>query len=137
MVSTRSIFVGLGMFNAVTTWIEDVVAPRGFSSEQAGLTALEAHEEGPVLGLLRLRLYLRDGADFLAVHFKEDIARTQTGPLGRAVGPNARHQHALAQVQQAGRVVALELARRVLRIEADAVRALAEREDGWEHDGVK
>jgi cyanate permease len=31
-------FVGLGMFNAVTTWIEDVVGPRGFSSNQAGLT---------------------------------------------------------------------------------------------------
>lgn len=31
-------FIGLGMFNAVTTWIEDVVGPRGFSSNQAGLT---------------------------------------------------------------------------------------------------
>jgi len=31
-------FVGLGMFNAVTTWIEDVVEPRGFSSSEAGLT---------------------------------------------------------------------------------------------------
>jgi len=31
-------FVGLGMFNAVTTWIEDVVGPRGFTSTQAGLT---------------------------------------------------------------------------------------------------
>jgi cyanate permease len=30
--------VGLGMFNAVTTWIEDIVGPRGFSSAQAGLT---------------------------------------------------------------------------------------------------
>jgi MFS family permease len=31
-------FIGLGMFNAVTTWIEDVVGPRGFTSNQAGLT---------------------------------------------------------------------------------------------------
>ena len=31
-------FLGLGMFNAVTTWIEDVVEPRGFSSSEAGLT---------------------------------------------------------------------------------------------------
>jgi cyanate permease len=31
-------FVGLGVFNAVTTWIEDIVRPRGFSIEQAGLT---------------------------------------------------------------------------------------------------
>jgi len=31
-------FVGLGIFNCVTTWIEDVVRPRGFSAEQAGIT---------------------------------------------------------------------------------------------------
>ena len=30
-------FVGLGMFNAITTWIEQVVDPRGFSSEEAGI----------------------------------------------------------------------------------------------------
>jgi MFS family permease len=30
-------FVGLGMFNAISTWIEQLVAPRGFDSEQAGL----------------------------------------------------------------------------------------------------
>jgi len=30
-------FIGLGLFNAVTTWIEDIVRPRGFSIEQAGL----------------------------------------------------------------------------------------------------
>jgi MFS family permease len=29
-------FVGLGVFNAVTTWIENIIAPRGFSSTQAG-----------------------------------------------------------------------------------------------------
>jgi len=31
-------FVGLGVFNAVTTWIEDIVRPRGFSIIQAGFT---------------------------------------------------------------------------------------------------
>lgn len=31
-------FIGLGVFNAVTTWIEDIVAPRGFSITQAGFT---------------------------------------------------------------------------------------------------
>jgi cyanate permease len=31
-------FVGLGAFNAVTTWIEDIVRPRGFSITQAGIT---------------------------------------------------------------------------------------------------
>jgi len=30
-------FVGLGMFNGISTWIEQIVAPRGFGSEQAGL----------------------------------------------------------------------------------------------------
>ncbi len=29
-------FVGLGLFNAVSTWIEDIVRPRGFSIAQAG-----------------------------------------------------------------------------------------------------
>jgi len=31
-------FVGLGVFNAVTTWIEDIVRPRGFTITQAGIT---------------------------------------------------------------------------------------------------
>ena len=30
------IFIGLGIFNAVTTWVEDIVRPRGFSITQAG-----------------------------------------------------------------------------------------------------
>ena len=30
-------FVGLGTFNAVTTWIEEMLSPRGFSSTQAGI----------------------------------------------------------------------------------------------------
>ncbi len=31
-------FIGLGVFNSVTTWIEDILSPRGFSSTQAGIT---------------------------------------------------------------------------------------------------
>jgi MFS family permease len=31
------VFVGLGIFNGVTTWIEDIVRPRGFSISQAGM----------------------------------------------------------------------------------------------------
>jgi len=31
-------FVGLGVFNCVTTWIEDILRPRGFSAAQAGVT---------------------------------------------------------------------------------------------------
>ena len=30
-------FIGLGIFNAVTTWIEQILGPRGFSAEQAGI----------------------------------------------------------------------------------------------------
>ncbi len=30
-------FIGLGVFNAVTTWIEEIVRPRGFSIGQAGV----------------------------------------------------------------------------------------------------
>ncbi len=30
-------FIGLGVFNGVATWIEDIVRPRGFSSTQAGM----------------------------------------------------------------------------------------------------
>ena len=30
-------FIGLGTFNAVTTWIEDIVRPNGFTSTQAGI----------------------------------------------------------------------------------------------------
>ena len=31
-------FIGLGVFNAVTTWIEAILNPRGFSNTQAGIT---------------------------------------------------------------------------------------------------
>lgn len=30
-------FVGLGVFNSVTTWIENILSPRGFSAEQSGI----------------------------------------------------------------------------------------------------
>ncbi len=30
-------FIGLGMFNGITTWIEEIVGPRGFTAAQAGL----------------------------------------------------------------------------------------------------
>jgi cyanate permease len=31
-------FIGLGVFNCVTTWIENILGPRGFSATQAGVT---------------------------------------------------------------------------------------------------
>lgn len=30
-------FIGLGVFNSVTTWVEEIVSPRGFSITQAGI----------------------------------------------------------------------------------------------------
>jgi len=30
-------FIGLGIFNALATWLEEIVKPRGFTSEQAGI----------------------------------------------------------------------------------------------------
>ena len=30
-------FIGLGVFNSVTTWIAEILSPRGFTSEQAGI----------------------------------------------------------------------------------------------------
>jgi cyanate permease len=30
-------FIGLGVFNSVTTWIEEILSPRGFSSTEAGI----------------------------------------------------------------------------------------------------
>ena len=32
------IFIGLGVFNSVTTWIENILGPRGFTTTQAGIT---------------------------------------------------------------------------------------------------
>ncbi len=46
-------FIGLGVFNAVVTWIEDIVRPRGFSIVQAGLVGALMVGAG-VLGALVL-----------------------------------------------------------------------------------
>jgi cyanate permease len=48
-------FVGLGVFNAVTTWIEEVLNPRGFSITQAG-NAGGAMIFGGILGALVIPL---------------------------------------------------------------------------------
>jgi MFS family permease len=48
-------FVGLGAFNAITTWIEQILAPRGFSAIQAG-NAGGAMIFGGILGALILPL---------------------------------------------------------------------------------
>jgi len=46
-------FVGLGVFNSVTTWIEDILRPRGFSITQAGVAGALMVGSG-VLGALVL-----------------------------------------------------------------------------------
>jgi len=46
-------FIGLGVFNSVTTWIEDIVRPRGFSATLAG-TAGGVMIAGGVIGALIL-----------------------------------------------------------------------------------
>ena len=46
-------FIGLGIFNSVTTWIEDIVRPRGFTITQAGLAG-GLMIAGGVLGALIL-----------------------------------------------------------------------------------
>ncbi|HSA99237.1 MAG TPA: MFS transporter [Anaerolineales bacterium] len=48
-------FVGLGAFNAITTWIEQILAPRGFSTVQAG-NAGGAMIFGGILGAIILPL---------------------------------------------------------------------------------
>lgn len=46
-------FIGLGVFNSVTTWIEDILRPRGFSIMQAGIVG-GVMVIGGVLGALIL-----------------------------------------------------------------------------------
>lgn len=48
-------FIGLGMFNAVTTWIEQILEPRGFNSEQAGIIGA-AMMVGGIIGAVVLPL---------------------------------------------------------------------------------
>jgi cyanate permease len=46
-------FIGLGVFNSVTTWIEDILRPREFSTTQAGITG-GLMIVGGILGALTL-----------------------------------------------------------------------------------
>ncbi|MCK7472473.1 MAG: MFS transporter [Rhodopseudomonas palustris] len=49
-------FIGLGVFNAVTTWIENIVRPRDFSVTQAGAAGGLMIGFGGILGALILPL---------------------------------------------------------------------------------
>jgi MFS family permease len=48
-------FIGLGMFNGITTWIEEIVGPNGFSAAQAGYSG-GAMLIGGVLGAFAIPL---------------------------------------------------------------------------------
>ncbi|HVN59310.1 MAG TPA: MFS transporter [Bacteroidales bacterium] len=62
-------FVALGVFNAVTTWIEQILSPNGFTAVQAGLTG-GLMIIGGVLGALVIPLlsdYLRKRTVFIVI----------------------------------------------------------------------
>lgn len=70
-------FVGLGAFNAVTTWIEEMLGPRGFSATQAGITG-GLMIAGGILGALIL--------PSLSDRFHKRIPFIITAVLGATIG---------------------------------------------------
>jgi MFS family permease len=70
-------FVGLGAFNAVTTWIEQVLTPRGFSTIQAG-NAGGMMIFGGILGAVILPL--------LSDHYRKRVPFLVLAVIGAAVG---------------------------------------------------
>jgi MFS family permease len=110
-------FVGLGVFNAVTTWIEDILRPRGFSSIQAGnigglmilggiigavivpllsdhyrkrVPFLVAAIAGAILGLLGLT-FATSYALLLGSAFVFGFSLLSAGPLGFQYGAEITH----------------------------------------------
>jgi cyanate permease len=62
-------FIGLGVFNSVTTWIEDILRPRGFSATQAGFTG-GLMILGGILGAIAIPLlsdYYRKRTPFILI----------------------------------------------------------------------
>ena len=70
-------FVGLGAFNAVTTWIEEMLSPRGFSISQAGITG-GLMIVGGIIGALIL--------PSLSDHYRRRIPFIIVAILGAIVG---------------------------------------------------
>src|SRR6476659_3599371 len=70
-------FVGLGAFNAITTWIEEVLNPRGFTITQAG-NAGGAMIFGGILGALVIPL--------LSDRYRRRVPFLITAVLGATVG---------------------------------------------------
>jgi cyanate permease len=62
-------FIGLGVFNSVTTWIENILAPRGFTPTQAGVTG-GLMIAGGILGAVVIPLlsdYYRKRTPFIVI----------------------------------------------------------------------
>jgi MFS family permease len=70
-------FVGLGAFNAITTWIEQIISPRGFSATQAG-NAGGIMIFGGILGAVILPL--------LSDRYRKRVPFILVAVLGAAVG---------------------------------------------------
>ncbi len=79
-------FIGLGVFNAVTTWIEDIMAPRGFSITQAGLTG-GLMVIGGIVGALIIPA-LSDRARKRVPYLILAVAGATLGLAGVAFAPN-------------------------------------------------
>ncbi len=69
-------FIGLGVFNAVTTWIENILSPRGFTSVQAGITG-GLMIAGGILGALILPI--------LSDHYRKRIPFIMIAIAGAAI----------------------------------------------------
>jgi Na+/melibiose symporter-like transporter len=69
-------FIGLGVFNAVTTWIENILSPRGFTSVQAGITG-GLMIAGGILGALILPV--------LSDHYRKRIPFIMIAIAGAAI----------------------------------------------------
>lgn len=70
-------FIGLGVFNSVTTWIEEILRPRGFTATQAGITG-GLMIIGGVLGALIIPL--------LSDHFRKRIPFIVIALTGATLG---------------------------------------------------
>jgi cyanate permease len=79
-------FIGLGVFNGVTTWIEDILRPRGFSITQAGVTG-GLMVIGGVVGALLLPA-LSDRARKRVPFIIVTLGAAAVGLLGIAFAPN-------------------------------------------------
>jgi cyanate permease len=71
-------FIGLGVFNSVTTWIEDILRPRGFSATQAGFTG-GVMILGGIVGALIIPI--------LSDHYKKRTPFIVIALIGATLGP--------------------------------------------------